>query len=127
MPKVIATQRGYYGGRLIEADQAFTIDTEKDFSDVWMERLSKKADASSPAKDLDSQIPPKKFKLMPKFFKDERQNRQVDAVNAWEGAYVAWLKADSKRTVDDWNALRDEDRKALVTKHAERMLAAAPA
>lgn len=43
---VKATQRGYYGGRIIERGETFAIADEKQFSKEWMA----KAEAEKPAK-----------------------------------------------------------------------------
>jgi hypothetical protein len=37
--QVKATQRGYFGGRIIERGETFAITDEKQFSDEWMAKV----------------------------------------------------------------------------------------
>ncbi|MED5549311.1 MAG: hypothetical protein VX529_08100 [Pseudomonadota bacterium] len=135
---VRATQPGYYGGILRREGDTFTVEGQKAFSAVWMER-DRGGDAPAAAEAADQEpglkpkkggkpapdLKPKRIMRPPKLFKDDARGREVAFDTAFESALVKYCQSENG-SVEKWNDLSDDQRRNLIQSEADRLLAAAP-
>lgn len=81
--RVRATEIGYYGGALRQPGEEFTLDSDKAFSEIWMEALDGKA---------------------PKAAKAEKPKEPADS----DGANDGGTKAEGAKTPDEVIAMADD-------------------
>lgn len=128
--RVKAAAAGFYGKLRVEGEE-FDIARKGDLGS-WMDPVGWKADdveddASDGVGPPVSDVKPKLWFGVKKQYTSATGNVTVDTADAVDAALKAFCSGeDGPRTIEDWNALPQDDRKAKVEAEAKRLLSTNP-